>query len=277
MQASLRRDTLVSRYRITNKRIAGAIHYHNEYELYYMIDGNTTFLIDGEIYSIEKGNFVLVPKGVPHLTDNQNHQNIVERFLLSFNECIFTEKYKYILEALTETRIIHVPDTILPQLEKLLYKIESEYKHNEKGRDELMDAYILQLMILIYRHRYKKKTKIRESDKIVYDVSDYIMNHYSEDISLKYISKTFNISEGYLSRKFKEVSGLCINQYITYVRVNNAEKLLENSKYSITQIADMCGFCGSTYFSSVFKKFKGMAPLTFRKERLSNLSDNTEI
>ena len=80
---------------------------------------------------------------------------------------------------------------------------------------------------------------------------------------------------GYFLINIKKLQA--INQYITYVRVNNAEKLLENSKYSITQIADMCGFCGSTYFSSVFKKFKGMAPLTFRKERLSNLSDNTEI
>lgn len=267
MQASLRRDTLVSRYRITNKRITGAMHYHNEHEFYYMIDGNTTFIIDGEIYSVEKGNFVFVPKGVPHMTDNQNILNTVERFLLSFDEGIFTEKYKYILDALAENRIIHVPDTIRPTLEKILYKIETEYKQDEKGRDELMNAYILELMILIYRHRYKKKTQIRESDKIIYDVSDYIMSHYSEDINLKSLSKTFNISEGYLSRKFKEVSGLCINQYITYVRINNAKKFLEHSKFSVTQIADMCGFCGSTYFSSVFKKFEGIAPLAFRKQR----------
>lgn len=272
MDASLRRDTLVSRYRITNKRIAGSIHYHNEYELYYMIDGNTTFIIDGEIYGIEKGNFVFVPKGVPHMTDNQHRKLVVERILLSFGETIFNEKNRYILESLSETRVIHVPDTILPTLEKLLFKIEAEYRQDDKGKYELIDAYIQELIILIYRHKCKKKAKIRQSDQVVYDVSDYIINHYYEEISLKYISKTFNISESYLSRKFKEVSGLCINQYITYVRISNAEKLLENTSLSVTQIADMCGFCGSTYFSSVFKKFKGMAPLTYRKQKEKEVS-----
>lgn len=270
MQIFLSQDPLVSKYRIKKKRITGPIHYHNEYEFYYLIDGKTTFIIDGEIYPIEKGDFVFVPKGLPHMTDNLNSENLVERFLLSFDESIFSFKNKYILEKLAETRTIHVPDIILPKLEKLINKIEKEYTQNDKGREELLEAYILELMILIYRHRCQKKTKIRESDKIVYNVSDYIMKHYPEDISLKSISEIFNISEGYLSRKFKEVSGLGITQYITHVRVNHAEKLLENSTCSITQIADMCGFCGSTYFSSVFKKYTGMAPLAFRHENSNN-------
>lgn len=275
VKASSRQDPLVSRYRIKNKRISGSMHFHNEYEFYYLVAGDSTYIINGEIYSIEKGTFVFVPKGVPHMTDNQSSKKVVERFLLSFDESIFSEKNKYILDALSETRVLHVPDTILPKIEKIITKIETEYKQEDKGSKELVDLYIVELMIMMYRHKCKKKTKIRESDKIVYDVSDYIMLHYAEDISLKNISKTFNISEGYLSRKFKEVSGLCINQYITYVRISNAEKLLENSDLSVTQIADMCGFCGSTYFSSVFKKFKGVAPLAYRKQRLKDISDDS--
>ena len=268
MQAPLIKDPFFSRYRIKNKRIVGQMHYHNEYEFYYLAEGTSTYIIDGEIYPIEKGDFVFVPKNVLHMTDNLSSQKVTERFLFCFDDSIFSDKNRYLLDSLTETRVIHIPSTILPKIENIITKIETEYKQNNKGKDALLDVYILELLVMIYRHRCKKKTKIRESDKIVYDVSDYIILHYAEDLSLKSISKTFNISESYLSRKFKEITGLCINQYITYIRISNAEKLLENSTLSITQIADQCGFCGSTYFSSLFKKFKGMAPLTYRKQRI---------
>ena len=267
MQASLIKDPLVSRYRVKNKRITGQMHYHNEYEFYYLVEGKSTYIIDGEIYPIEKGDFVFVPKNVLHMTDSLNSQKVMERFLLCFDDSVFSDKNRYLLDALMETRIIHIPNTILPKIENIIAKIETEYKQDNVGKEAILDIYILELLIMIHRHRYKKKTIVRESDRIIYDVSDYIMLHYAEDLSLKNISKLFNISESYLSRKFKEITGLCINQYITYIRISNAEKLLENSSHSITQIADECGFCGSTYFSSVFKKFKGVAPLTYRKQK----------
>ena len=54
VKASSRQDPLVSRYRIKNKRISGSMHFHNEYEFYYLVAGDSTYIINGEIYSIEK-------------------------------------------------------------------------------------------------------------------------------------------------------------------------------------------------------------------------------
>ena len=86
---------------------------------------------------------------------------------------------------------------------------------------------------------------------------------------MEHICKTFSISEGYLSRKFKAVSGIGLNQYITYVRICHAEKLLTETNLSVTEIAEKCGFNGSNYFSSVFKKMKGMTPLMYKKYSLT--------
>ena len=189
MQAPLIKDPFFSRYRIKNKRIVGQMHYHNEYEFYYLAEGTSTYIIDGEIYPIEKGDFVFVPKNVLHMTDNLSSQKVTERFLFCFDDSIFSDKNRYLLDSLTETRVIHIPSTILPKIENIITKIETEYKQNNKGKDALLDVYILELLVMIYRHRCKKKTKIRESDKIVYDVSDYIILHYAEDLSLKSIRK----------------------------------------------------------------------------------------
>lgn len=268
MEYKLTKDRMVSRNKVKKKHVVSAIHYHEEYELYYMLDGNTTYFIGNEIYSVEKGNFVFIPKGIPHNTDSQNCR-YNERILLSFSGDIFEGKAKPLLEQLKMSRIIFVPDTHLPQLEEILFKLEAEYAQEEKEKSILLDIYILELLTLLCRYRCEKKAHIQESDKIIFIISDYIRNHFEQDITLEQICKTFAISEGYLSRKFKAVSGIGLNQYITYVRISHAEKLLTETDLSVTEIAEKCGFNGSNYFSSVFKKMKGMTPLMYKKYSLT--------
>ena len=268
MEYKLAKDRMVSRRKIKQKNITSTIHYHEEYELYYMLDGSTTYFIGSEIYSIEKGNFVFIPKGIPHSTDNKNSR-YNERILLSFSEDIFDEKTRGLLEQLKGNRIIYVPDTHLPQLEEILFKLEAEYAQEEKEKSILLDIYILELLTLLCRYRCEKKAHIQESDKIIFMISGYIRTHFEQDITLEHICKTFAISEGYLSRKFKAVSGIGLNQYITYVRISHAEKLLTETNLSVTEIAEKCGFNGSNYFSSVFKKMKGMTPLMYKKYSLT--------
>ena len=96
-------------------------------------------------------------------------------------------------------------------------------------------------------------------------ISQYIRNNYMKDITLRSLSHDFSISESHLSRRFKEVSGIGINEYLTYVRIMNAEKLLRSKKMPITEIAAACGFNDSNYFSTVFKRIKGITPLKFSK------------
>ena len=76
----------------------------------------------------------------------------------------------------------------------------------------------------------------------------------------------FAVSEGYLSRKFKQVTGMGLNQYITLVRISNGEKLLRESNLSVTEVAECCGYNDSNYFAAVFKRVKGVTPLRYRKQ-----------
>lgn len=203
-------------------------HYHDTYELYYMLNGRTTYFIDDEIYSVEKGNFVFVPKGVIHNTDNENCKNN-ERLLVCFGEECF----------------------------------------EGKARELLLELYIQELLAFICRYRCERKVHIRESDKIIYSVSEYVRRNFDQDITLESLSRTFAVSEGYLSRKFKLVTGIGLNQYITFVRISNGERLLRESSLSVTEVAEKCGYNDSNYFAAVFKRIKGVTPLRYRKQKTS--------
>ena len=81
------------------------------------------------------------------------------------------------------------------------------------------------------------------------------------------LSKKFALSESFLSRKFKAVAGMGLNEFITSVRIHNAEQLLAKGEYSVTRVAEMCGYSDSNYFASVFKKIKGTTPVRFARSQ----------
>jgi len=101
---------------------------------------------------------------------------------------------------------------------------------------------------------------------IFMNLSRYISINYSSDLSLDNLSKKFAMSASHLSRRFKAVAGIGITEYITYVRILNAEKLLKMSGLPVTEVAAACGFNDSNYFSTVFKRIKGTTPLKFSKK-----------
>lgn len=261
----VQRDPAISRSKRIKKGKMAAPHYHEEHELYYLAEGSATYFIGDEIYSIQAGEFVFIPRGIPHMTEyERNGYN--ERVLLSFPNTVFSENTVSLVEKLAQIRVVRVPEKDKMMLEELLDKIETE--NGRKERDNiLIGLYIQELMALLCRHQCERKVNIQVSDRIVYDVSEYINTHYEQEITLESLSRQFAFSEEYLSRKFKAVSGIGINQYLTYVRISNGERLLRESKLSMTQVAQRCGYNNSNYFSTVFKKMKGVTPLMYRKKQ----------
>lgn len=66
-------------------------------------------------------------------------------------------------------------------------------------------------------------------------------------------------------RNFKLYTGFTPMQYILSKRIYNAEALLQNTQYNITEIAQIVGYDNPLYFSRIFKKLKGISPSEYRK------------
>ena len=110
----------------------------------------------------------------------------------------------------------------------------------------------------------------QNTDKLILQVKQYINLHFASDVTLSKLSEIFGFTETYLSRRFKSSCGICISEYLNYIRVDHAEKLLKTEKMPITEVAMKCGFNDSSYFSYVFKKLKGITPYKFSKLKNSN-------
>lgn len=257
----------------TNLPTYTGVHYHDDYELYYLLNGSTSYFIEDEIFRVKKGDFVFIGKGIIHKTDSEDAA-APERILLSFGDDILTPSAKEHINTLTREKVIYVPPKNLYEIEEVLFKIEKEYASQNLYKREMINLYILEILALLCRLRQESVPKDNETEKIIHSVSEYINSNFGKDLSLKNLSHTFGISQAHLSRKFKAVSGMGLCEYITYVRVHNGARLLEEGGYPLTKIASVCGFNDSNYFSSVFKKIKGTTPHKWRKMKGADKNGN---
>ncbi len=241
------------------------VHYHDVHELYYMAKGSTTYYIGDKIYHVQQGNFVFIPKGILHKTDYEDNDKN-ERLLLNFSDMIFTGELQGVKEELRNCRVIYIEEERLPYFEELLKQIEAEYERADAYNSILLNLYITELLVQLCRYKYQFKPVLSGTDQAIYAISKYISTHFQESISLGELSREFAVSESHLSRKFKAHTGIGINEYITYVRITNAEKLLRETDMSVTDVAVHCGYSDSNYFSTVFKRIKGITPQKCRKQ-----------
>lgn len=241
-----------------------SVHVHSHHELYYLAKGKSKYLIDDEIYPVEPGNVVFIPSGHYHMTDNEALMS-VERYLISFDDSLFDSDTKILLDELMEKRLISIPINRIEGLENLFGALEGSASQSEVMLEAVRKIHVLSIISYICRHKREFTPAVSEADRIVHKISEYISVNYSEDLSLSMLSHRFGVSESHLSRKFKDVTGIGLGEYITFIRIMNAERLLSVGKASITSVAAECGFADPNYFSTVFKKLKGVTPLKFSK------------
>ncbi len=106
-----------------------------------------------------------------------------------------------------------------------------------------------------------------ESDSIkakIIKIKHYIDKNYEKIFNLNDISKIVCLSPKYLSRVFKEETGICFNEYKLGVKVRYSKELLKDTGANVDQIAYKLGYKNSESFIKIFKKITGLTPTEYR-------------
>lgn len=118
-----------------------------------------------------------------------------------------------------------------------------------------VDAYLEQLEV----------AAVKPENPNIALMTNYIENHYPDNLTVEAIADAACLSPGYAGRIFKEQLGLPIMDYVLKVRIEKSKKLLLNPHYQIQAIAEKVGYGDAGYFTKVFRKFEGITPTQFRK------------
>jgi len=251
------------------------IHY-NDYEVYYLLEGERCYFIGTKIYHLKQGSLVFVRRNVIHktaLSREAHHDRILLEISRSYLESVF---------AITGELTLHdffQDDCIILSLEseeqnfitELLLALGRELGTKNSGFRLLAKSLVAELFI--YAKRMENKTNPSASSRTddprhrqIEQIACYIAENCCSPLSLNSIAEQFYMNKCYLSRIFKEITGFTVNGYLHARRIQKARALLVQDPMNISEISEAAGYENLTYFERVFKKHTGMSPLEYRKQ-----------
>jgi two-component system response regulator YesN len=93
----------------------------------------------------------------------------------------------------------------------------------------------------------------------------FVGDHFTQEIHLGDAAESARVSEAHLSRLFSEHLKISFSDYLTELRISEAERLLKKPGLTVKEIAYAVGYQDPNYFSKSFKKIKGLVPRESRK------------
>ena len=269
------KDDPFSTYHIENagRSFQIPVHWHDEFEIIYVRSGFLTVSISGESYIGKTGEAFVVSPGNLHLMGSQTGTVDYYTFLfplkyISFRtDDMLDEK---LLEPLNSGHLMICPrvkDTAKELCEQLVdiymaKKDESESKITTQVGTKII---LLQFILEMWKKGFVIENDTSGRNTVEKEMVSYIQQNFTGKISLREFGEQFHLSEKYISRYFKEHFHITLSQYVTYLRLEHAKQLLQDTDIPVTDVAMQSGYQNVSYFIRSFQKAYAVSPLKYRK------------
>ena len=254
---------------------AAVLHYHDELELLLIYDGLFGITVDGVEYLAVGGDVIFVNSGVPHST---RYIEPSLSALIQFRENDFLSsnitkiiKYSVKFNNLSESKIRILKN---PELFASLDRLVRESDEKRDAFEIFVRAEIYRVLGLLYRDGILLDTErffaTKEIQKIL-PALEYVNKNYADNITLESVSGLLGFDTSYFCRIFKQATGATFTEYLNFVRICKAEKLLSSTRKSILEISEAVGFSSLSYFNRIFKKTRNSSPGNYRRASHANI------
>ena len=273
------KDDPFSTYHIENagRSFQIPVHWHDEFEIIYVRSGFLTVSISGESYIGKTGEAFVVSPGNLHLMGSQSGTVDYYTFLfplkyISFcTDDMLDEK---LLEPLNSGHLMICPrvnDTAKELCDQLIKIYEAK---NDESESKITTQVRTKIILLQFILEMWKKGFVIENDTsgrntVEKEMVSYIQQNFTGKISLREFGEQFHLSEKYISRYFKEHFHITLSQYVTYLRLEHAKQLLQDTDIPVTDVAMQSGYQNVSYFIRSFQKAYAVSPLKYRKNNYS--------
>jgi AraC-like DNA-binding protein len=263
-------------------RIEPVFHSHNFYEIYYFHEGVCNYLIGDRIYALQPGDLILmngmtlhcakIDPSVPYVRSILHFDPGALRPLLEWSQSVNVLQPFQELGNLRMTLNGHDRE----QVERLLTELGTRFDRTDpvgEGRFRLAVADLLHVVYALWlkRRTVQDRTELpTEKEQTVQRLITFLDAHYTEDLHLEALQEHMHVSKYYLSKLFKEVTGVTIFEFLYRRRINQAkiEFVLDPGK-TVTDVCFRVGFKHLAHFSRMFKQQEGVTPEQFKRSLMT--------
>ena len=245
-------------------------HEQAVYEITYVLSGTGAFYVDDTVYTMQKGDLLLVRKGQMHNIISAEIEPLRFFYLgFDFVEPIVNEKIAQLKSFFDTNEQVQFHNAV--SLQDTFMRVLSEFISDDVLSNLLIEAYMQEIICGVYRifsrkfyKNYLLSGSNNSDEKLVYDVINYIDVHLESMENLSALSAEFGYSYTHIAQKFSAFTGESLKSYHTKRRFEKSNEYLRQG-YSVTKVAELMGFKSIPAFSRAYKKYVGMAPREYKK------------
>lgn len=252
------------------------LHYHDYIELLYGLDCDATVLCGASEIKLTSGDLVIIKSKVPH--NVMSNSEISTYSVIKFMPQILYAaeqpviEFKYIIPFITSEgggcRLFKRAELSNTQIPETIEKMMTEWNSKSYGFEIALRMYAVQIALWFVRSCRKDGDESEnitpEAAKAIQNAVEYAHSNYQTAAS-SLAAKHCGLSSSYFSRVFKKIMKRNFADYVNYLRITEAQRLLADTDKSITEIALDVGFSTTSYFIQCFKKQLKITPKQFRK------------
>ncbi len=246
-------------------------HWHEEFEVLYIVKGKCRLQVPGEEHILSSGEMAFVNSNTLHYAIGEPFF-VLESFVFSpllltgSTDSIFHRKYvRPLMESSFKVWITGKDEDRDHFRKAYVAQREESFAYEFTVRENLSS-----LLLSLYREKEKAlnlASRPKDTDSIrIGRMLDYIHSHYRENITLDDIASSSALSAREALRCFRRtISDTPIQYLLKYRLMQSASLLLGDPSLSVSEITTLCGFDYPCYYSRQFKRFYHYAPKEYRQ------------
>lgn len=231
--------------------------------IFYLKEGSFVLNINGKSELINSGDFVILPD------DLEFTRSVLEPIVFVYIKFTVDSKCRYSLNI--PFGKIKLPESKRITADILAY--ETLIGHEDRAsvcyREHLFRDILLSLYTnvgsQIYNNHFNDLSNASCHDKTVLSAMDFINKNTDKKLSIDGICRQVGTNPSTLNFKFRREFDISVGEFIISAKIRQAKKLLLGTNYSVSEIANRCGYDNIYYFSLAFKNNTGYTPTEFRK------------
>lgn len=250
-------------------------HWHDDVEFIYILSGQMSYNINGEIIDLNPGEGVFINSRQMHFGYSDCHKDCEYICVLLHPVLLCASHYiekDYVLPLLNNHTIPFIK--LQPHIswqKDIATKIHALYLHRKENAFPLfIQISFFQIWMLLYNHTSQlPKSDKKESAGLtaLKNMITYIQNNYQNSILLDDIAQSGCVCKSSCGKIFKKHLHITPFDFLIQYRLKKSVELLVTSNLSVTDIAEKTGFTGASYYIETFKKYYHCTPLAYRKTK----------
>lgn len=258
------------------------IHFHDDLEVVFVLEGSVGLKNGYYNYTLKQGDIFILNNREIHSFTKTDERNMV--MMLQLNLEYFAKYYHSLKNSFFVTDMRDPDDESLEILRNLLATIMMEilqkgygYEHKViETAHNLISTLISDFQYFLMEDGKFINGEKNKGNKILAGrmnrITDYMYENYTRKLTLNEIATMEHLSIYYLSHVIKEASGLNFQDLLSFIRVEESEKLLLGTGKKIGAISEEMGFSAVRYYIKHFKTWFGMHPMEYRKKYTDKVS-----